>query len=80
MPTYPDHNRDCPPKSGITHIFPGHDYIDITFKNNKTYRYTAEKLGQAKITKMKRLAADGDCLNTYLNQNREILDSAYILT
>jgi len=70
MPTYPDNNEDCPNTSGIANYTSGHDFIDITFKDGKTYRYSAEHLTQPEITQMKRLAAQGDCLNTWLNQRR----------
>lgn len=65
MKPYRDIGRD----SGVAAYDFGSDYIDVQFKNGRTYRYTYAEFGSAMIEAMKRLAIRGDGLNTYINQN-----------
>jgi hypothetical protein len=75
MARYKDTGDQCPQESGIERYQSGSDYIDITFKSGGTYRYTATRLGKRAIDQMKILARQGDCLNTWLNQHREVWKS-----
>lgn len=55
--------------SGITAYEPGPDSIIIEFRNGATYLYTSASSGSRVIAEMKRLAAEGRGLNTYLNEH-----------
>lgn len=48
----------------------GADYIDVRFFGNPViYRYSYIKTGQAHVEEMKRLAIDGEGLNSYIGKN-----------
>jgi hypothetical protein len=42
--------------------------IVIRFRNDDTYRYTYERTGQFEVEKMKRLAAPGQGLSSYISR------------
>lgn len=65
MKKYHGHNRD----SGIDAYEIGDDSIILRFKNGTEYLYTYLKPGKAHVDEMKKRAASGDGLNTYLNQH-----------
>lgn len=54
--------------SGIAGYEPGPDYIRIEFTNGTVYLYTDASTGAEHVAEMKRLAAVGRGLNTYLNR------------
>jgi len=55
--------------AGVTHFENGPDSIAIQFKNRSLYLYTYASAGKRNIEAMKKLAAAGDGLTTYINQN-----------
>ncbi|MDY6391980.1 MAG: hypothetical protein SPL80_03985 [Bacilli bacterium] len=63
---YKDINND----SGVSEYELGSDYIAVRFKGTlKTYYYTYESAGQEHVEQMKRLAASGDGLNSYIGHH-----------
>ncbi len=68
--------RDTGGDSGVVAYDVGEDYIDVRFKNGAVYRYTNATAGSGNISTMKRLAARGDGLNSYINLNLKKEDSA----
>ena len=64
MQRYKSNNRD----TGVSAYLPGKDYIDIQFRDGRTYRYSYKKPGNVAVNKMKRLAAEGKGLTTYINK------------
>ena len=62
MKAYKDINGD----SGISAYDYGDDWINVRFKDGKTYEYQASKIGQAHITAMRTLADASDGLNSYI--------------
>lgn len=65
MKAYRDINGD----SGMSAYDYGDDWIQIQFKDGKTYEYQASNIGQTHITAMKILADAGDGLNSYIMRN-----------
>ena len=64
MEKYKDINGD----SGIDSYFIGDDYIDVKFeKTSKMYRYSYRSAGESYVEEMKRLAKQGDGLNSFIN-------------
>jgi hypothetical protein len=57
--------------SGITEYEYGNDWITIRW-HEFLYRYELTKIGYEHLTAMKRLADDGDELNTYINKHPEV--------
>jgi hypothetical protein len=55
--------------TGVVAFEYGPDSITIRFADGSLYLYTHESTGPAKITRMKRLAADGVGLTTFINQH-----------
>ncbi len=47
----------------------GTDYIDVQFNGGKVYRYSYCSAGKAKVDQMKRLAMQGQGLNSYIMRN-----------
>lgn len=66
--------RDIHGDSGIAAYACGGDWIDIQFKGGNAYRYRAADVGSASVRTMKRLAATGDGLNTYINTHPKVKD------
>ncbi len=64
MPKYRDSDGD----SGIWGYEAGEDYIRVRFKKGGTYTHTYASAGQLAIETMKRLAASGNGLTTYINK------------
>lgn len=58
-------------KSNILSYRTGDDYIEVQFKSgHKTiYRYSYSSAGKDKVEEMKRLASNGQGLNSYINKN-----------
>jgi hypothetical protein len=54
--------------SGIVRYALGEGWIDVTFKDGWTYRYTDATSGAECVRAMKALARAGRGLNTYINQ------------
>lgn len=54
--------------SGITDYECGKDYIQVSFRDGSVYVYTAESAGVENIEQMKRLAQEGEGLNSYINR------------
>lgn len=65
MNTYRDINGD----SGISAYDYDDDWIQVKFKDGKTYEYQASKIGHAHINAMKAHADAGDGLNSYIMRN-----------
>lgn len=55
--------------SGVAAYETGVEYIDVEFRDGKRYRYTSQVPGAQHVQAMKRLAADGQHLATYINQH-----------
>ena len=53
--------------SGILSYSLGDDFIKIVFKSGDTYLYTNKSTGKKHISQMKKLAAKGKGLTTYIN-------------
>ena len=47
----------------------GSDYIDVTFGDYSTYRYSYSSAGRYNVEEMKRLAYRGYGLNSYIMRN-----------
>lgn len=54
--------------SGITAYETTENSISVEFNHDALYRYTYESTGKQKIEKMKKLAAEGKGLSTYISQ------------
>lgn len=67
-------------KSGVVRYEIGMDYIIVEFKlgQERFYKYTYAVTGQDNIEEMKKFAAQGSGLNTYINQNvKELYESKW---
>lgn len=52
----------------------GNDYIDVIFYGTaKTYRYSYASAGRQKVEQMKRLAQQGEGVNSYIIKNARLL-------
>jgi hypothetical protein len=59
--------------SGIRAFDPGPDFIDVQFHGReKPYRYSYRGVGREHVEHMKKLAAAGRGLGTYINQHPEV--------
>ena len=65
MERYSDVDKD----SGIIGYETGDDYIRVQFSGNSVYLYTYASAGATNIEQMKKLAADGEGLNAFINKN-----------
>lgn len=54
--------------SGVVAYEVGPDFIKIAFHGGHTYLYDNEKPGRAEVDQMKKLAAQGRGLSTYISQ------------
>jgi hypothetical protein len=61
--------RDRSGKSGVAAYKSGRDFIIVAFKTGGAYRYDDATPGRKYVAAMKKLAASGDGLATYINQN-----------
>jgi hypothetical protein len=64
MQAYKDRNND----SGVRAFELGDNSITVQFKDGSIYLYTTQSAGAAHIQAMKRLAENGDGLNSYINK------------
>jgi hypothetical protein len=55
--------------SGVIGYELGPDYIDVEFKEGSIYRYDYRVSGRKIVEAMKTLAASGEGLATFINQN-----------
>ncbi len=55
--------------SNIYAFLIGTDYIDVQFNGGKVYRYSYYSAGKAKVDQTKRLAMQGQGLNSYIMRN-----------
>lgn len=62
---YKDYDND----SGVSSYRYGDTYIQVEFTSGKKYLYTYESAGKENIENMKKLAEDGNGLNSYINKN-----------
>lgn len=53
--------------SGVTSYEIGDDFIDVTFKNGGSYRYTHQSAGPDNIHRMQTLARSGRGLSTFIS-------------
>ncbi len=60
---------DISGRSPIAEYEIGEDFIRIWFADGKGYEYNAIKPGQPHVDEMKRLAAQGRGLTTYINKH-----------
>ena len=66
MQIYLDINHD----SNVEAFEIGPDYIDVKFHGTaKIYRYSYRSAGRDNVERMKRLARNGDGLNSFINTN-----------
>jgi hypothetical protein len=61
--------QDTDGDSGIRKYLPAKDSITIEFKEGAIYLYTYASTGKRHIDAMKKLAAKGSGLTTYINQH-----------
>jgi len=61
--------RDLTGDSGVLAYETGDDYIKIRFRGGDIYLYTNAITGQRNIEQMKRLAAKGRGLSTFISQH-----------
>jgi hypothetical protein len=54
--------------SGVLRYAIGSDFIWIEFQDLKVYRYSENSIGKSEIADMKRLAATGSGLSTFMNK------------
>lgn len=59
---------NCGGDSGITDYEYGEDYIQVSFHDGTVYVYTTDSTGAENIKQMKRLAQEGEGLNSYINR------------
>ena len=55
--------------SGIRAYLTGTDRIDVQFDSGKIYRYSYRSAGRDKVEQMKKLAVQGQGLNSYITKN-----------
>lgn len=60
--------KDLTGNSGVTAYEISDNGISIEFNHDTVYLYTNASTGKRRIEKMKRLAADGKGLSTYISQ------------
>ncbi len=65
MPRYEDRSG----RSGVKAYIVGPDFIEVLFKTGKVYRYSYQTAGEAAVEKMKKLAATGRGLSTYISRD-----------
>lgn len=65
MENYKDMNGD----SGVASFQGGADFIRVMFKDGWTYLYTNASAGADNVAQMKKLAAGGNGLNSFINRN-----------
>ncbi|MES2692247.1 MAG: hypothetical protein V4773_02160 [Verrucomicrobiota bacterium] len=61
--------RSRHPNPGIVRYALGPDYILIEFRSGDRYRYDHTAPGRSDVQSMKKLAASGTGLTTFINQN-----------
>jgi hypothetical protein len=64
--------------SGVVAYELGPDWIAVKFVDGKVYQYTHQSGGSERVTEMKKRAAAGQGLSTYIAQNHpgfEVVDS-----
>ncbi len=54
--------------SGVRLFEIGTDYIDVLFSGSLVYRYSYKKPGKTEVEHMKKLALDGQGLNSYISR------------
>lgn len=69
MPAYANRSG----KSGVVSYQTGADWISVTFRGGRTYTYSYAITGQGHVDVMKRLAASGSGLATFISRNRNSL-------
>ena len=65
MERYTDIDRD----SGVVAYEIGDDFVRVQFHDGAVYLYTYDSAGSRNIEQMKLLAARGDSLNAFINNN-----------
>jgi len=61
--------RNLSGNSGVVSYETGPDWIAVTFRGGTTYLYDESEPGSEAVEKMKRLAAAGRGLSTYISQH-----------
>lgn len=71
--------RDVYGDSGVLAYDPGPDYLNVQFKNtSRNYCYLCQKAGRAHVETMKKLAENGNGLNSFINKYVQDGLQAYI--
>ena len=65
MPIYKNVGGD----SGIVAYECGDGWIEVSFRDGSSYRYTDSTVGAHNLARMKMLARQGSGLNAFINQN-----------
>ncbi|MEZ0189898.1 hypothetical protein [Ralstonia solanacearum] len=68
METYQNLGDD----SGVAFYEIGHDHIWVQFHDGTKYRYSNASAGAENISEMKRLAVEGQGLNSFINTNSDV--------
>ncbi len=63
-----EHYRNRGGDSGVVAYEIGSDSITVMFSDESIYLYTYQSAGRANIEHMKRLAIDGEGLNSFINR------------
>lgn len=58
--------------SNVQWFIIGDDYIDVQFGSGNPYRYSYRSAGKEKVETMKRLALEGQGLNSYIMKNARL--------
>ncbi|MDE1183335.1 hypothetical protein [Paraburkholderia sp.] len=62
-------------QSGVDAYETGDDYIDVRFRAGTVYTYTSASVGARHLAALKRLAAQGRGLATYISSHRDVHDN-----
>lgn len=60
-------------RSGVVSYDVGPDYLDVTFRGGRTYRYPENLNGKTVIDAMKQMAQAGRGLATFIARNKNTL-------
>jgi hypothetical protein len=68
METYKNLGGD----SGVKAYEIASNYILVKFTDNWVYKYTSNSVGMSNFSEMKRLATQGEGLNSFINTNEDV--------
>lgn len=58
--------------SGVSAYHLGRGWIQVRFKDDRIYKYTAKSVGRKHLDAMKRLAEAGEGLSSYISTHSEV--------